>query len=867
MYKPMSKKVVAFVLIGSMLGTTIASASEINKDESVYVNLNSEGKVTKETVTNWVHTDEGDLNINDKSSLNNIENIKGDEEPTKDGENLKWNIKGSDLYYKGETNKELPIDVNIKYYLDDKEIKGEDLIGKSGKFKMEMELKNKSSKEVDISGEKRKIYTPIITASVVTLPVDKFKDIKVNSGEIISEGNNNIVAFASVPGLKESLNLKDDTLDLDLEEKLVIEGNVENFELGPIMITATSEMPDLDKLEKSDSLDKVMDALGDLKDASNKLLDGTNLLSSGINEAKGKLDQGKVAFNNNLKEAMSLLSSDQKVKMANKLIEDAYFAKDLDTAKLKEILSLLTDENINEANKLIKDTQGIMEHKGLIESSVNVFKGLANDNNFNKLLNDVSTLKGKYDNIDNATLKKLETLMNTLNKNNLTSMQNLVKGMISLKGDFTPVDNVIKSGINSAPGGNMEEKGSNFIKGLNANLNKTATILSNENLSELNGIKNDVSVYGSSYLIMKGIIASDMKNGTSLNESKANINKSIDEVYGSNGAALKNIVNSFSEKDFTQGSIASDVNKISKNGEKFNSLMNDIKGIKGLEPMIKATTSVLSKNGEAEKIAKIYSGLNNEQNKNTINGLAQGFLSLSEKDINELMTLKDSINEIQKDIENNKSNIEAINKMVEGLKGNPDLVEKLNTFSKDLKNSNKLINDFNKVISQSGDSKDINQIKKLGKQLLSMQQDLKDGEDILRITKGALEENNINRARELVKALPTLEAGVDALAKGSTELNNGMKEFNKEGINKLYDTGEKGKEEVDKLLAAKDELVKMSKEYDTFTGKDENMNGSVKFIMKTDELKAKEETKESVEEEENGGFINWIKEVFNKIFG
>ena len=83
MYKPMSKKVVAFVLIGSMLGTTIASASEINKDESVYVNLNSEGKVTKETVTNWIHTDEGDLNINDKTSLNNIENIKGDEEPTR----------------------------------------------------------------------------------------------------------------------------------------------------------------------------------------------------------------------------------------------------------------------------------------------------------------------------------------------------------------------------------------------------------------------------------------------------------------------------------------------------------------------------------------------------------------------------------------------------------------------------------------------------------------------------------------------------------------------------------------------------------------------------------------------------------------
>ena len=76
MCRGMSKRLILLVMIGSMGMTTIAGASEIKKEESVYVNLDSSGNVEKKTVTNWIHSDKGNIDVEDETSLKNIENIK-----------------------------------------------------------------------------------------------------------------------------------------------------------------------------------------------------------------------------------------------------------------------------------------------------------------------------------------------------------------------------------------------------------------------------------------------------------------------------------------------------------------------------------------------------------------------------------------------------------------------------------------------------------------------------------------------------------------------------------------------------------------------------------------------------------------------
>ena len=289
MRKAMSKKVVALVVAATIMSTTVVPAVEIKKDESVFVNLSSDGKLEKSTVSNWIHSSESNLEVKDKSSLSDIKNVKTDDEPVKDGENLTWKVEGSDIYYQGKTDKELPLDVSIKYSLDGEEIKAEDLAGKTGRVKIELEIKNKIYKETSINGKTRKIYTPFTTASSIILPVDKFKNVKSDGGVTISEGNNNIIGFVAFPGLQESLGIDNLDIGVDLKDKLVVEADVDNFEMGPIMITATPELPDLSALDKANSIDELKDSLNQLKDGSDKLLDGTGKLKDGIDIAKTKL--------------------------------------------------------------------------------------------------------------------------------------------------------------------------------------------------------------------------------------------------------------------------------------------------------------------------------------------------------------------------------------------------------------------------------------------------------------------------------------------------------------------------------------------------------------------------------------------------
>ena len=140
--------------MAAVLGTTpvIAAAQEadngISKEETVYVNATAEGEIKDITVSDWLKNSgsaEGD--VSDVSDLEGIKNVKGDETFTQDGDKVTWNTDSSDIYYQGTSNKELPVDMKIKYYLDDQEITPEELAGKSGHLRMEVSYTNKSKKQ------------------------------------------------------------------------------------------------------------------------------------------------------------------------------------------------------------------------------------------------------------------------------------------------------------------------------------------------------------------------------------------------------------------------------------------------------------------------------------------------------------------------------------------------------------------------------------------------------------------------------------------------------------------------------------------------------------------------------------------------
>lgn len=101
------------------------AGTEPRKDEVVYVMADAQGNTQKIIVSDCLKNANGESTIKDASSLTDIQNVKGNESYTVDENgNLVWNAEGSDIYYQGTTDKQLPVDVAISY----------ELIGRKGNF-------------------------------------------------------------------------------------------------------------------------------------------------------------------------------------------------------------------------------------------------------------------------------------------------------------------------------------------------------------------------------------------------------------------------------------------------------------------------------------------------------------------------------------------------------------------------------------------------------------------------------------------------------------------------------------------------------------------------------------------------------------
>src|SRR5699024_8707148 len=255
----------------------------------------NKGRPIEKTSSIWLHSDSPLNKVEDKTSLKDVVNIKGEEKPeTKNGEII-WNTEKKDIFYQGETDKKLPIEIKVKYYLDNKEMKPEDMVGKSGDVKIKIELDNKESHAISTkNGGKKIVYNPLMAVTVVNLPIDKFTDVEVNSGKILSDGSNQIASFATIPGLNKSLNLKEDIIDIP--EHLEITATTDNFEMGPIVVTVTSDVPEMKDIEDAESLDELIDGINKIKEASEKLSEGANSLYEG----QLSLNNGIDGFTNGL---------------------------------------------------------------------------------------------------------------------------------------------------------------------------------------------------------------------------------------------------------------------------------------------------------------------------------------------------------------------------------------------------------------------------------------------------------------------------------------------------------------------------------------------------------------------------------------
>ncbi len=275
-------------IIATQVGTT---GDDIDKEESVYVVADAAGCAKEVIVSDWLKNETGAKTITDTSNLKDIVNVKGDETYTTKGDEIVWDAEGADIYYQGTTDKALPVDMNITYYLDGKEISAEDLVGKSGDVKIRFDYSNKATYNTTIKGKDTEVYVPFTTMTAMMLPTDKFTDVTVTNGKVMSEGNNNIVLGLAFPGLTDSLDLNRDELadkDIEIPEYFEVEAKVNDFKLDMTMTVALSDA--LSDIHLTDSIDlsSVEESVDDLKDATGRLEDGSQALADGVKTLSDK---------------------------------------------------------------------------------------------------------------------------------------------------------------------------------------------------------------------------------------------------------------------------------------------------------------------------------------------------------------------------------------------------------------------------------------------------------------------------------------------------------------------------------------------------------------------------------------------------
>ena len=303
---------VAFAQTGSKQESAQPTAAQkaadlqqkISKDETVYVLAGADGSVQKIIVSDWLKNELGSASLTDKSVLSNIENVKGDESYSINGDNMTvWDAQGNDIYYQGDIQKELPVGLTVRYTLNGKAVSPEQLKGQSGKVTIRFDYENRQYETVQINGQNQRIYVPFAMLTGMILDNDTFRNVTVSNGKLVNDGDRTVVVGLAFPGLQENLNLSRD--QLSIPSSVEITADVTDFSLGMTVTLACNDLfsqlgdADLGSLDAAGSLNKLTDAMDQLLNGSSALYDGlTTLLDKSGELAAGveELAQGAAAI-------------------------------------------------------------------------------------------------------------------------------------------------------------------------------------------------------------------------------------------------------------------------------------------------------------------------------------------------------------------------------------------------------------------------------------------------------------------------------------------------------------------------------------------------------------------------------------------
>lgn len=409
----MNKKIISKITSSILLCTIIAYTTPVfafTKDETVYSKIDSNGNKYNTIVSDHIVNSEQEKLINDISDLANIKNINGDEEFSQDGNNLIWKAEGNDIYYQGESQKDLPITCDITYELNGEKIEAANLAGKSGKVKITIEYLNKDSHMINIDGRNEKLYTPFVVVCGTIIDNNNNKNIEITNGKLIDDGSKTAVLGISLPGLQESLNISKDKIDIP--NKIEITMETTSFEMNNIVTYVTPKLIEENDIEMFEKLDEIYNQVNNLQSSSKQIEEGANTLKEGTS-----------TYNEKSKEFNSAISQ---ISGGVSTINDNYSKIDTGISSLNDGSSSLKSgaKSVNEGTEAVsKNLQTISSKLGELQTGTQSLQQGEKqlEAGINKIIASVNNIQGSDNSNKIAELNQLITA----NQNSINSLTKL----------------------------------------------------------------------------------------------------------------------------------------------------------------------------------------------------------------------------------------------------------------------------------------------------------------------------------------------------------------------------------------------------------------------------------------------------------
>ena len=802
--------------------------NDADKDESVYLISDANGNVNKTIVVDHLKNKDKKDTLEDASNLSDIENVKGKEKFTQSGDKLTWQAGGKDIYYQGTATEEPPVTQKVTYYLDGKEISPEDLAGKSGKVKIRFDYTNTTSYTETVNGEKQTVSVPFAAVTGLVLG-DGFENIEVTNGKAEVSDSSSVVLGYALPGLKDSLGIKDGDLDGDVNipEYMEMTADVENFSMPAAMtfVVNASDYVSTDGIDTSDLDDMIndlKDASTQLQDGSKTLAEGTDTLSDGLSTLQSKLGtfaSGVGTLQSGLKtytDGVSTLSGGLNtlgnstgalVSGADKLNSGAGQLAS-GSATLKDGLKSYTDG----ANGLAKGASDLDAGIGtLAEKSGTLVDGAT------KLDDGASQLSASASSI-NEGIKSLDT------------------------GLKTPLTDKEKAGYQAAAKDSVDKQFSNPDNEANyENTKAKASGVYYETMTSDDSVKQAVQLLKNDSDLM------NMINATVGATVETAIKGSVPDLANKDTATIKKTYNNSPK---LQQSVKEVLN-LPQTIPDYDALVSAIvdQKLNDMATKVMAGVANNSKDKVGEAVADAAkTGAENAAQSAVITGIESAKSNVSSQ-INakqengySLVTGADALSTGASSLANGtKSLINSIPTLTGGIKQLKDGSSQLSAGAARLTSNNDTLNAgataLNAGASQlsAGTQSLINSVPTLTSGI----KQLVDGSNILVANNAQLNSGASQLAdgtNQIVSGVDQLTTGSKTLSEGAHTLADGMVQFNEEGINKILDAYNGDlKPFTDKLQA----VIDAGEEYQTYSAIADGQTGSVKFIYKLASIDAK----------------------------